>query len=295
MTSRIECAPASSITSRSSPSAMPPCGGAPNDERLEQEAELLGGLLLARCPRTLEHARLQLGVVDAQRAAADLVAVHHEVVGCSSAPRRDRSRCSSTCSSNGRVNGWWFAAQRSSSSSHLNIGKSTTHSVSKPVRSIPSSSARLQAQHAEHLVGDVARVGDHADQVAGLDAERLAQRGHLVLGEELRDRRLTSPSRRERDPRQALGARVDRELVERVDPAAAPVARALGVERLDRAAGRERAGEDLELARREDRRETSTSSMPKRVSGRSEPKRSIASCVRHARQRHGQVVRRPRA
>ena len=63
---------------------------------------------------------------------------------------------------------------------------------------------------------------------------------------------LTSPSLGERDPREALRAGVDRELVERVDPAAAPVARALGVERLDGPARRQRSREHLELACRED-------------------------------------------
>ena len=59
---------------------MPPCGGAPYDERLEQEAELRARLLLGQ-PQQRKHARLQVGVVDTQRAAADLEAVHHEVVG----------------------------------------------------------------------------------------------------------------------------------------------------------------------------------------------------------------------
>ena len=88
----------------------------------------------------------------------------------------------------------------------------------------------------------------------GSAADAILQRGHLVVGEELRDRALDLAVAGERDPRQALGARVDGGLVERVDAAAAPVARALGVERLDRAAGRQRAREHLELAGREDRR-----------------------------------------
>ena len=85
----------------------------------------------------------------------------------------------------------------------------------------------------------------------GLDRERLAQCRHLVLGEELGDGALDLASSRERDPRQTLGAGVDRGLVEPVDAAAAPVACALGVDRLDGPAARQRACEDLELACRE--------------------------------------------
>ena len=45
ITSRSDSAPASSIASRSSPKAMPACGGAPMRERAQQERELLLGLL----------------------------------------------------------------------------------------------------------------------------------------------------------------------------------------------------------------------------------------------------------
>ena len=61
------------------PSAMPPCGGAPSLQRVEQEAELLARLVVADAER-LEHARLHLGIVQTDRAAADLEAVEHEVV-----------------------------------------------------------------------------------------------------------------------------------------------------------------------------------------------------------------------
>src|SRR5690606_38895063 len=49
-------------------------------ERLEQEAELLLDLRLGQ-PEDLEHAGLDVGAVDPDRAAADLVAVEDEVVG----------------------------------------------------------------------------------------------------------------------------------------------------------------------------------------------------------------------
>ena len=41
--SRMLSRPPKSITQRSMPSAMPPCGGAPNLQRVEQEAEALFG------------------------------------------------------------------------------------------------------------------------------------------------------------------------------------------------------------------------------------------------------------
>ena len=80
ITSRMLALPASSITSRSSPTAMPPCGGAPKRKRVEQEAESLarfgGG-----DAEDAEHPLLQLGVVDTDRAAGELDAVEHDVVG----------------------------------------------------------------------------------------------------------------------------------------------------------------------------------------------------------------------
>ena len=50
MTSRIDSVPASSETMRSQPNAMPPCGGAPYCEGVEEEAELLLRVLLATGP-----------------------------------------------------------------------------------------------------------------------------------------------------------------------------------------------------------------------------------------------------
>ena len=59
---------------------MPPCGGQPNFERIEQEAELLLRLLGLDAEQ-IEHRRLHLLAVDTHRAAADLRAVQHHVVG----------------------------------------------------------------------------------------------------------------------------------------------------------------------------------------------------------------------
>ena len=49
-------------------------------ERVEQEAELRA-LLLGRDPEQVEDLRLQLGLVDPERAAGELDAVADEVVG----------------------------------------------------------------------------------------------------------------------------------------------------------------------------------------------------------------------
>ena len=80
ITSRMVGAPASSMHTRSQPNAMPPCGGGPVLERVEQEPELrarLGG----RQPDHVEHGLLHRGLVDTDGPAADLVPVAHDVVG----------------------------------------------------------------------------------------------------------------------------------------------------------------------------------------------------------------------
>ena len=80
MTSRMESSPASSMHTRSRPSAKPPIGGRAELERVHQEAELLAGAL-DREAHELEHVELHLRVVDTHAAAARLAAVHDEVVG----------------------------------------------------------------------------------------------------------------------------------------------------------------------------------------------------------------------
>ena len=79
MTSRIDDSPASSMTMRSKPRPMPPCGGAPYSQRFEEPAERLVDALVAQAERA-QDAALQRGVGDAQRARAELDAVQHEVV-----------------------------------------------------------------------------------------------------------------------------------------------------------------------------------------------------------------------
>ena len=60
--------------------AMPPCGGGPYGEGIEQEPELLPLLGLVHAEQR-EHPLLHVAAVDTDGAAADLVAVAHDVVG----------------------------------------------------------------------------------------------------------------------------------------------------------------------------------------------------------------------
>ena len=86
------------------PNAMPPCGGAPIAQRVEQEAEprpLLLGVML----EDVEDLRLQLRLVDPERPAAELVAVADEVVGDGAARRPGPCRSIASQSGVGRVNG----------------------------------------------------------------------------------------------------------------------------------------------------------------------------------------------
>ena len=91
ITSRIWSTPAIIATSRSRPNAMPPCGGAPQASASSRKPNFL------RCssgadPERREHLRLHLRLVDAHRAAADLPAVQHDVVGLRERAAAGRSR-----------------------------------------------------------------------------------------------------------------------------------------------------------------------------------------------------------
>ena len=59
---------------------MPPCGGAPNLSASSRKPNLSSRFLRADAEQ-VEHRRLHLLAVDTHRAAADLVAVQHHVVG----------------------------------------------------------------------------------------------------------------------------------------------------------------------------------------------------------------------
>ena len=80
ITSRIDCSPQINMTKRSSPSAMPPCGGAPSRKARSKWPN-------SNCrssgadPEHFEHFFLQLRLVNSHAAAADLDAVENDVVG----------------------------------------------------------------------------------------------------------------------------------------------------------------------------------------------------------------------
>ena len=80
ITSRMLSAPAISIASRSSPKAMPPCGGQPKRSASSRKPNFEPRLLGADAEQR-EHGRLHLLAEDSHRAAADLRAVEHHVVG----------------------------------------------------------------------------------------------------------------------------------------------------------------------------------------------------------------------
>ena len=80
ITSRMFSSPARMATSRSMPKANPPCGGAPYSNGLRKKPNLRVGLLVGDAEGG-EDPPLQLGLVDPDRARAELPAVEHEVVG----------------------------------------------------------------------------------------------------------------------------------------------------------------------------------------------------------------------
>ena len=80
MTSRMFSSPARMATRRSMPKANPPCGGAPylNGLRKKPKRFCASSSLM---PEQAEDARLQLGLMDPDRARPELPTVEHQVVG----------------------------------------------------------------------------------------------------------------------------------------------------------------------------------------------------------------------
>ena len=105
--------PAISMMMRSSPRAMPPWGGGAVLEGFEQESEPRLGLLSCRSPELSNGSLLDVGVVDTDRTAAELDAVHDHIVGARAHLRRGRSPTGRGRSASGLVNGWWMAFQPS--------------------------------------------------------------------------------------------------------------------------------------------------------------------------------------
>ena len=79
ITSRIDFSPASSATTRSMPSAMPPCGRRSVGQRVEKKSETAAQLLLAEAQR-LEHALLHVLLMNSNAAGAQFDAVQNQVV-----------------------------------------------------------------------------------------------------------------------------------------------------------------------------------------------------------------------
>ena len=79
ITSRMLCSPQISITSRSKPNAIPPCGGAPS-RNARSKWPNCDSRASAADPKRFEHFFLQLRFVDSHAAAADFNAVQHNVV-----------------------------------------------------------------------------------------------------------------------------------------------------------------------------------------------------------------------
>src|SRR4051795_29841 len=248
MTSRIDSRAPSSATIPAIPIAIPPWGararaGRAADavdphrapavrrravlERVEQEAEAPVGLLLAQ-PDDLEDLALDLGRVDADRAAAELPAVDDEVVaarehraGVLERPLRGRERVVDR--------GPAAALPRLE---HREIGD--PEDVVAVGRDQPEAPPELEPQRSERLGRGPFLVGDEQDEVALRPGERAGRRRFLVLGEELRDRRAPAAVLDVR-PRDRLAAVAADDVVQTVELRPRHVARAR-VQRPHRAA-----------------------------------------------------------
>ena len=253
---------------RSIPKAIPPCGGAPIASASSRKPNF-GSLLLRGELEDAEDRCLELGLVDPERAAAELDA------RCRRGRRRTRRRCrdprrrAPPTPGVGRVNGWWPAAQRSSSSSHSNIGKSVIQTNRQASSSTSPSSrprcSRSAPRTRETSAGSSApkstvEPGSRAEDASSSSAER-----NFAIGER------TSPSSSIDEVREPLRSPLLGELLEPLE---------LGARELLRHA--EEADTQAALAKTPNSEPRVTSvassiSRPKRRSGLSEPKRRSAS------------------
>ena len=191
--------PASTITIRSIPNANPPCGGAPIPSASSRKPNFArcSSALSARTSKTL---RLQLRLVDPDRAAADLVAVRDEVVGWRDARRRVGVEQLLALRGRARERDGASHVHRPSSSSHSNIGKSITQS--ELVRGLVDQAElapEVRAQRAEHARDRLRLAGAEEDGRAGL-----ARRERGELGAPRGTSRSASAPRR---PRRRRGRR----------------------------------------------------------------------------------------
>ena len=174
---------------RSQPNAMPPCGGGPNGERVEQEAELLA--LLAprpsRAARRPAPARRRGGYGSTRRRSR---------CRCRRCRRRrparspGRPRTGRSTPAFGEVNGWCTAVQPSSlplsSLIRSNIGASTTQTNDQALSSISPHRRAISPRAAPSSARASRRVpGGEEDRVARLGAGGLGQPVALGVGEVL--------------------------------------------------------------------------------------------------------------
>ncbi len=96
ITSRMLCSPQISITRRSKPNAIPPCGGAPSRNARSKWPNCASRASGADAER-FEHFVLQRRFVDSHAAAADLHAVQHNVISLGANLREISSPQTAAC------------------------------------------------------------------------------------------------------------------------------------------------------------------------------------------------------
>ena len=203
-------------------------------ECTDEVAELLVDLLIGE-PHDAQDATLLLGVVDADGAAAHLEAVHHQVVGIAAAGERialDLIQVLLQHMGEGMVLGSVLL---------LVLVVAEHGEVHHPQKRVALAGhvqriGHVQAQGGQHGVGDLGRIGREQQQVARLHLHLGLQGRPLLVGEELLDGALLLAVGGERHPGHALGAVGLGDGGHLLHLAAAPVARALGVDGLHHAA-----------------------------------------------------------
>src|SRR5882672_5075309 len=130
MTSRIDSAPAIMATMRSSPKAIPPCGGAPYCRASSRNPNLCfassGPIDSAR--NTFDCTSSRWMRTEPPPISEPFSTMSYALASAAPGSRARRSSWPSL----GAVNGWCIAFQRFASSSYSNIGKSTTHRGFQP-------------------------------------------------------------------------------------------------------------------------------------------------------------------
>ena len=200
---------------RSMPGAMPPCGGAPKRSarsRKPKRSSASAGV----DPDHVEHARLQFGAVDADRARGHLEAVQDHVVGL----REDGARIALQQLLVLALGRRERMVLRRPAAPLLVLleEREVDHEEELPLARGDQLEAprEVRSQGAEHALDH-----DHASAAMNATEPRLRPRGladrrHLALGEELLDRRAHAPVGLEDEVREPLAAPLLGELGELV-------------------------------------------------------------------------------